>query len=115
MKKESSISERNEKDSCRIPLEGFQIEGTAKGMHSLACGPIVQQCDSGGRHGRSHFTIFLLLVFLVRHTHHKSAKPKSDNNKPSTTYPTKYLRQYLADEDVSSNHPLPMYVGMLAV
>jgi hypothetical protein len=39
MKKESSISEWNEKDSCRIPagflFEGFQIEGTAKGMHSL--------------------------------------------------------------------------------
>ena len=59
-----------------------------------------------------HFTIFLL-VFLARHTPHKSAKPKSAN-KP-TAYPTKYLRQYSADEDVSSYHPLPMYVGMLAV
>ena len=26
-----------------------------------------------------------------------------------------YLGQYVADEDVSSYHPLPMYVGMLAV
>jgi hypothetical protein len=31
------------------------------------------------------------------------------------TSPIKYLHQYLADEDVSSNHPLPMYVRMLAV
>jgi hypothetical protein len=35
MKKESSIFERNEKDSCRNPFGGVQIEGTAKGMHSL--------------------------------------------------------------------------------
>ncbi len=54
-----------------------------------------------------------LLVFLARHKRHKSAKPKSDD-KP-TTYSTKYLCQYSADEDVSSNHTLPMYVGMLAV
>ncbi len=46
-------------------------------------------------------------------TCHKSANPKSDH-KP-TTYPTKYLCQYQADEDVSSNDPLPMYVTMLAV
>jgi hypothetical protein len=44
-----------------------------------------------------HFTPFLLAI-LPRHTHHNSAKPIS-NHMP-TTYPTKYLRQYMADEDV---------------
>jgi hypothetical protein len=35
---------------------------------------------------------------LSRHTHHKSAKTKSDHM--LTTDPTKYLHQYTADEDV---------------
>jgi len=29
----------------------------------------------------------------------------------STTDPTKYLRQYLADEDIWSHHPLRMHGG----
>ena len=36
------------------------------------------------------------------------------NHKP-TTYPTKYLRQYLVDEDVWSRSPLRMYGGQTAV
>ncbi len=60
----------------------------------------------------SHFTPFYL-AFLSRHTWHNSAKPKS-NHKP-TTYPTKYLRQYLADEDFLSHHPLRMYSGQVPV
>jgi hypothetical protein len=50
---------------------------------------------------------------LSRHTHHNSAKPKSNHN--PTTYPTKYLSQYLADEDISSHHPLRMYGGQTPV
>ncbi len=53
------------------------------------------------------------LAFLSRHTQHDSAKPKS-NHKP-TTYPTKYLHQYLADEDILSIHPLHMYGGQTPV
>jgi hypothetical protein len=59
-----------------------------------------------------HFTPFYL-AFLSRHTRHNSAKPKS-NHKP-TTLPTKYFRQYLADEDISSHHPLRMYGGQTPV
>ncbi len=55
----------------------------------------------------------ILPSFLSRHTRHNSAKPKS-NNKP-TTYSTKYLRQYLANEDVLSTHPLRMYGGQTPV
>jgi len=33
----------------------------------------------------------------------------------STTDPTKYLRQYLADEDIWSRSPLRMYGGQTAV
>ena len=54
----------------------------------------------------------MMIKFDSIFTCHKSANPKSDR-KP-TTYPTKYLRQYWADEDISSNNPLPMYVTMLA-
>ena len=39
-----------------------------------------------------------LTLIFSRHTHHNSAKPKS-NHKP-TTGPTEYLHQYLADEGV---------------
>jgi hypothetical protein len=61
---------------------------------------------------QSHFTPFYL-SFLSRHTQRNSAKPKS-NHKP-TTYPTKYLCQYLADEDISSHHSLRMYGGQTPV
>jgi hypothetical protein len=39
-----------------------------------------------------------LTLIFSRHTHHNSAKPKS-NHKP-TTGPTEYLHQYSADEGV---------------
>jgi hypothetical protein len=55
----------------------------------------------------------IYIAFLCRHTQHNSAKPKS-NHKP-TTYLTKYLRQYLADEDISSHNPLRMYGGQMPV
>ncbi len=55
----------------------------------------------------------ILPSFLSRHTQHNSAKPKS-NHKP-TNYPTKYLRQYSADEDILSTHPLRMYGGQTPV
>jgi len=32
-----------------------------------------------------------------------------------TTYPTEYLRQYMADEDILSHHPLRMYGGQTTV
>jgi hypothetical protein len=50
-----------------------------------------------------------LLAFLFRHTQHNSTKPKSDH-KP-TTYPTKCLHQYSADEGISSYHPVCMHGG----
>ena len=56
--------------------------------------------DDAGRHGQfvgSRFTPFLLAI-ISRHTHHKSAKPKSDHM--PTTDSTEYLRQYSADEDI---------------
>ena len=68
-------------------------------LYCRECGPIASY-DNAGRHGqfiRLHFTPFLL-AFLSRHTHHKSPKPKSDHM--PTTNPTKYLCQYLADEDI---------------
>ncbi len=55
----------------------------------------------------------ILPSFLSRHTRHNSAKPKS-NHKP-TTYPTKYLRQYLVDEGISSPQPLHIYDGQTPV
>jgi len=58
------------------------------------------------------FTPFLLVV-LSRHTHHKSAKPKSGHM--PTTDPTEYLRQYSADEDILSHHPLRMHGGQSPV
>jgi hypothetical protein len=66
--------------------------------------------DGSGRHGQLNLIAFYL-AFLPRHTRHNSANPKSDQ-KP-TTYPTKYLRQYLANEDVSSHQLLllRMYGG----
>jgi len=51
--------------------------------------------------------------FLSRHTHHKSAKPKSDHT-PATD-PTEYLRQYSVDEEILSHHPLRMHGGQLPV
>jgi hypothetical protein len=39
--------------------------------------------------------------------HQMSANPKA--NKKTTTNPTKYLHQYLADEDILSTHPLRMH------
>ena len=58
------------------------------------------------------FTPFLLVI-LSRHTHHKSAKPKSDHM--PTTDPTKYLHQYSADEDILSHHTLSMHGGQSTV
>ena len=55
----------------------------------------------------------ILPSFLPRHTRHNSAKPKSDH-KP-TTVPTKYLHQYLTDEDILIDHPLHMYGGQMPV
>ena len=77
-------------------------------------GPIaaVWQRRPHGQFHRSHLTPFLLVI-LSRHTTHNSAKPKS-NDMP-TTYPTEYLRQYLADEDIWNHHPLHMYGGQTAV
>ena len=40
----------------------------------------------------------IFTAILSRHTHHKSAKPKSDHM--PTTNPTKCLHQYLANEDI---------------
>ncbi len=57
--------------------------------------------------------IAFYLAFLSRYTRHSSANAKS-NQKP-ITYPTKYLHQYLADEDGSSHHLLRMYGGQTLV
>jgi hypothetical protein len=56
---------------------------------------------------RNFVTFYKFLIHVGMH-HTKS------NHKP-TTYPTKYLRQYLADEDISSHHPLRMYGGQMPV
>jgi hypothetical protein len=42
-----------------------------------------------------------------------SANPKT--NKKPTTNPTKYLHQYLADEDIFSTHPLRMHDAKMPV
>jgi hypothetical protein len=71
-----------------------------------------QPYDGSGCHGQSNLIAFYL-AFLPRNTRHNSANPKPDQ-KP-ITYLTKYLHQYLADEDVSSHHPLRMYGGQTLV
>jgi hypothetical protein len=42
-----------------------------------------------------------------------STNPKT--NKKPTTNPTKYLHQYLEDEDISSTHPLRMHGAKMPV
>jgi hypothetical protein len=54
-------------------------------------------------------SITFYLAFYLGHT----PQPMSDH-KP-TTYPIKYLRQYLADEDVLSHHALRMHGGQTPV
>jgi hypothetical protein len=44
---------------------------------------------------------------------HLSADPHP-TQKPNHC-PTKYLHQYLADEDISNNHPLRMHAGQTPV
>ena len=63
--------------------------------------------------GRFYSVAFLPILpsFLSRHTRHNSAKPKSDPQANHCSH--QYLCQYLADEDVLSNHPLRMYCGQI--
>ena len=51
--------------------------------------------------------------YFTRHTCHNSTKLKSDHM--PTTDPTKYLRQYSADEDIWRHHPLRMHGGQMQV
>ena len=70
-------------DCCVLCCQG----GWTHSGHMMAAAAIVHRSS-----------IAFYLAILPRHTHHNSAKPIS-NHMP-TTYPTKYLRQYLADEDI---------------
>ena len=84
-----------------VTRSSYVAFGTKKNKGGAGAGNILSHIGVhhtiGGRHGRSHFAIFLL-VKLARHTRHNSTKHKSDHM--PTTHPTKYLRQYLADGDV---------------
>jgi hypothetical protein len=54
-------------------------------------------------------SIAFYLAFYLGHT------PQPMFNHKPTTYPTKYLCQYLADEDISSHHALHMHGGQMPV